>query len=196
MDDGEELRRLIAGGALDRAFGHLYDAYRADIARHVALRIGAQTADDVCQEVWAAAREALPRFQFDCRPRVWLRAIARHKLVDAYRRHASNDTLDSELAGLDAVGAQLGLKAPTTPTARLDRETRAAVLRAALAALAPDERELLSLRYVEDLKPAEIVRVLELDEPVNTVSQRIVRLVKRLRDELRRHEVFASSSSR
>jgi RNA polymerase sigma-70 factor (ECF subfamily) len=189
-----ELRGLIAGGAYDRALERLHEAYRDDIARHVALRIASDAVDDVCQDIWAAARDALPRFQLDCSPRVWLRAIARHKLIDAYRRRDSHDTLDSELAGLDAVGARLGIEAPTTPTARLHREARAAALRAALAGLTPEERELIALRYVEDLKPAEIVRALALDDSANAVSQRIVRLVKRLRKELHRHEAFASAS--
>lgn len=72
----------------------------------------------------------------------------------------------------------------------LERE-RAEAVRAALLSLSAEDRELLDLRYVAGLKPAEIAEVLG-DASPNTISQRIVRAAKRMRDALREHE-FPSS---
>ncbi len=164
----------------------LYRAHHAEVRRFVQLRVPAGAVDDLCQEVWAAVVTALPGFRGDCRPEVWLKAIAHHRLVDYFRRQRSHDTLDSQLVAADGLGSALGLKRDTRPTTRLDRERRIAALQQALSALAPEERNLLALRFVDGLKPAEIVRVLGTDEHPNTVSQRLLRLCRRLRAELTR----------
>jgi RNA polymerase sigma-70 factor, ECF subfamily len=182
------LREHLDRGEVDAAFDWLYRQLRADLDRFVRLRVRAADADDVGQEVWAAVRVALPRYRFESRPGVWLRAIARHKLADAYRRHETCDTLDSELAGGGVMGAALGLDPPTTPSSQLNRNQRGRALQQALARLEPIERELLALRFVDDLKPGEIAVVLGDAIAANTISQRIVRLCRRLRDELRELE--------
>jgi RNA polymerase sigma-70 factor (ECF subfamily) len=166
----------------------LYRAHHAEIRRFVQMRVEPAAVDDLCQEVWAAVVVALPGFRGDCRPEVWLKAIAHHRVVDYFRRHRSHDTLDSQLVAADGFGSALGFRDATRPTTRLDRDRRMQVLQGVLAALAPDERNLLALRFVDGLKPAEIVRVLGTDEPPNTVSQRLLRLCRRLRAELARAE--------
>jgi RNA polymerase sigma factor (sigma-70 family) len=70
----------------------------------------------------------------------------------------------------------------------LERE-RAEGARAALLSLSAEDRELLDLRYVAGLKPAEIAEVIG-DASPNTISQRIVRAARRMRDALREHKLF------
>lgn len=175
----DDLRACLDRGDHAGAFAQLYAAHRDDVAAFVRRRVAPAEVDDVCQEVWSAARAALPRFRLDCRPGVWLRAIARHKLVDARRRRGPMlDADDSEVLA-QAIGA-----APSTPTSRLARRERAAAVQRALAALDDDDRELIVLRFFEGLSPAEIAIVLGGATAANTLSQRIVRICKRLRREL------------
>ncbi|HTM23479.1 MAG TPA: sigma-70 family RNA polymerase sigma factor [Kofleriaceae bacterium] len=179
-----ELRALIEAGELTTALDLLYRHHAAEVRRFLEFRVAAAAVDDLVQEVWAAVLEGLPRFRGDCRPEVWLKAIAHHRLVDHLRRQRAHDTLDSQLVAAAGLGSALGLKQPTRPTTRIDRERRAQALQEALAQLDAEERELLALRFVDGLKPAEIVRVLGSSDNPNTVSQRLVRLCRRLRARL------------
>jgi RNA polymerase sigma-70 factor (ECF subfamily) len=85
------LQRLRAGeqGAWERLL-HLYTPLVRSWCHHQGVR-GAD-ADDVVQEVFQAVLTGLAQFQRD-RPgdtfRGWLRGITRHKLLDLFRRHAS-----------------------------------------------------------------------------------------------------------
>lgn len=179
----EELQRALRAGQLAEAFELLYGAYAADVKRFVRCSAPAAVRDDVCQDTWEAARAALPAYRFAALPRVWLLSIARRKAIDAHRGAERPVTLDSRTEHTP-LAELVGLRRPETPSRELHLRQRSRVLAEALARLRPDERELLELRYVVGLKPAEIVRVLAADAPANTISQRIVRIVARLRSEL------------
>jgi RNA polymerase sigma factor (sigma-70 family) len=172
----------------------LHVCFARDLARFVDFLRPATNADDICQETWAAAMKALPRFRFDASPRVWLFGIAKRKVFDAgrRRRRAPLTPMDERTEFL--AGFPLGIR-PETPTRRLARQERASVLERALAAWRPADRELLELRYVCDLKPREIVAVLGLGESPNTVSQRLLRLTKRLREQIAKDDVVAGIGS-
>jgi len=143
--------------------------------------VPAHEVDDLCQEVWLAAREALPRYRNACAPRVWLRVIARNKVVDLFRRRPELATaLSTTMSVAPEIAGRFGAKAPTTPSKKLARAQASAALTRALAALDEEEREMLALRFLDDLKPAEIALVLGVK--ANTVSQRIVRAVRKLRE--------------
>jgi RNA polymerase sigma-70 factor (ECF subfamily) len=161
----------------DDVLAALYRDHADDVTRYVRRRVPASDVDDVCQEVWLAAREALPRYQRQCAPRVWLRVIARNKVVDLWRRRpAAASTFDSTMSH-ELGGA---LKLPTTPSKKLARARTSQALARALAAMDEDEREMIALRFLDGLKPAEIAIV--LGTRPNTVSQRLVRAVRKLRE--------------
>jgi RNA polymerase sigma-70 factor (ECF subfamily) len=140
--------------------------------------------DDVCQDVWAAVARGLPAFRGDAPLRAWILAIARHKTFDAWQRSGGWSTLDSQLADGGPLANVFGVHPPTTPSRALSRRRRMAALHAAFERLRPDDRELLELRFMLDLKPAEIVHVLGTPLPANTIAQRIVRATQRLRHQL------------
>jgi RNA polymerase sigma-70 factor (ECF subfamily) len=188
-----DLRSLLEAGDIQTALRELHRAHAAEVDRFVryCARPGAPI-DDICQEVWAAVREALPKFRFAATPRVWLFAIARRKAADAFRGAGRDVTLDSELV---ADGFATICAPPETPSRMLHVAQRARTLSEALGALTAEERELLELRFVAGLKPAQIVKFLGLSAEPNTVSQRIVRLVRRLRERLRGRSALDSYRS-
>jgi RNA polymerase sigma-70 factor, ECF subfamily len=165
-------------------FEEIYRAYRDDVLRFVRGRVGNHAVDDVCQDIWAAALSGLPAFRGDAPLRAWIFAIARHKTLDAWQRSGACSTLDSQLGDGGPLAGLLGIHPPTTPSRALSRRRRAIAVRAALKRLRPEDRELLDLRFMYDLKPAEIAHILELRIPANTIAQRIVRAMQRLRHEL------------
>jgi RNA polymerase sigma-70 factor (ECF subfamily) len=185
-----ELRRLVEAGRPDEAVAALYAAHAVEVQRFVRARLGPGVDPaDVCQEVWASALRALPGFRFESQPRVWLLSIARHKTLDAWRGRQTFDSLDSQIGGGGPLGSLLGQRTALTPTGELDRRQRADALHQALRQLDPEQRELLELRYVFGLKPAEIAEILEAPGG-NAVSQRIVRAAQRLRQILQQQERF------
>lgn len=128
------------------------------------------TADDVSQEVWAAALKALPALKQPLRFAPWLYTIARRSVMDHLReRYREADPLDGDLAG-DAGNDEVA--------AVLDRKQVAE----GLAGLPACEREVLILFYLHDLALEECAQVLAI--PTGTVKSRLFRARRLLRDHL------------
>jgi RNA polymerase sigma-70 factor (ECF subfamily) len=117
----------------------------------------AQLAEDVAQEAFLAAVRALDRFDGRRPFGPWLHRIVVNRAIDAARAR----TLRRE-SGLDD-----GLPAPPAP-----QPPNGTVL-AALAALPPEQRAVVVLRYLLEYTPGEIARLLEL--PRGTVNSRLRR---------------------
>ncbi len=158
--------------------------------RYLRSRVDAASSHDAYQEVWQAVQAGLSGLKSPSRPLVWILGIARNKVLDAHQVPAMEE-LGSELSRPGPLGSLLGLRRPTTPISAALEHERKEALRAALSRLSPEDRELLDLRFVAGLKPAEIAEV--LGEAPNTISQRIVRAARRLRQELMKDALFASS---
>lgn len=196
MDDVDSrLRRLLDRGQTGDALALLHELYAPDVSRFLRHLDAGARLDDLAQEVWLAARRALPRFRFEAAPRTWLFAIARRRLADAQRRDGGREVPFSSRAEVlhRLLPVALGPRPPSTPSSRLRRKRRAAALEAELGRLPPGERELLELRFLEGIRPVALVEILDLPDSPNTVSQRIVRLVRRLRSRLLLHPEFRES---
>ncbi|HEX8465137.1 MAG TPA: RNA polymerase sigma factor [Abditibacterium sp.] len=165
---------------LDAALFH--ERHLDDVFRYVSRRLARrEDAEDVCAEVFAAAFETLPRFRGDVEPKLWLLGIARRKVADALRRQ----TLRREVA--DALRRQTlrrEVELPPDfdladaschshpPRAALQAETRQK-LRDLLANLKDEQREVLLLKYVEELSVEEIAVVMNRSHgAANSLLQR------------------------
>jgi RNA polymerase sigma-70 factor (ECF subfamily) len=105
--------------------------------------------EDLTAETFLAAVDAARR---DDPPPIslpWIIGVARHKLVDHWRRQAREERRLSALA-------DVGPEAPEDFDARLD----AAQVRQILDALAAPHRAALTLRYLDDLPVAEVAALL------------------------------------
>ncbi len=118
----------------------------------------------------------------------WLRAIAWNRLLDLHRRHilAERRSVRREhgwAPGLpDESLHQLAdhlATSGTQPSGRLQRLEQNAQVRAALAQLSETDREVLTLRYLEQLSSSEAAAVLEISS--EALLKRQVRALKRLR---------------
>jgi RNA polymerase sigma-70 factor (ECF subfamily) len=150
---------------------------------------------DVAQEVLAEANRQLDQFLRE-RPLPfypWLRRLAGLKLADAYRRHfkaGRRTVMREERAGLPDESAQelAGRLVGVTsgPAAGLGRRERNAQVRAALERLPERDREVLVLRYLEDLSTADAAVVLGCR--IGAVKVRLLRALRRLRSLLDEEE--------
>jgi RNA polymerase sigma-70 factor (ECF subfamily) len=153
------------------AFDQLYRSSRDDVYAYVAslLRDG-----PAAEEVTATAFERAyrKRRRFDRRrgeARAWLFGIARNAALDELRRRGRQAELVAEPADLDGASVEAGA------------EHRLA-LRAALAGLAPRERELIALKFFAGLDNTEIASVLGISE--SNAGTRLHRAVTKLREAL------------
>jgi RNA polymerase sigma-70 factor (ECF subfamily) len=81
----DALRRGIAGDT--QAYAWFLGEVAATLRPLVARRCGAADAEDVVQEVLLALHDKRATWDGERPVLPWVRAIARHKLTDALRRH-------------------------------------------------------------------------------------------------------------
>ena len=148
----------------------LHDAFLRRVARGL---VQATDADDLVQATYARALAAGPRT--DKPVHAWLRVIAQRL---AWRW----GTRESSLRAREA-RARRPASVPTPETVLEREEERHHVIRAVLA-LPDRDREVLILRYLEDLSLGEVAVTLGL--PVETVRTRQKRALARLRAKLER----------
>jgi RNA polymerase sigma factor (sigma-70 family) len=126
------------------------------------------------EEVTATAFERAFRKQRSFNPRrgsqrAWLFGIARNAALDELRRRKRLAALaDDEAADAPA------------PDSEAEATERRAVVRAALAALEPRDRELIALKFQAGLSNAEIAKVLGIS--ASNAGTRVHRAVTRLRE--------------
>jgi RNA polymerase sigma-70 factor (ECF subfamily) len=177
----------------DAAAGHqLLTRHRERLKRMVAVRFDRRLLarldpSDVVQEALAEAARRLPDYLRE-RPLPfypWLRQLAADRLDKAYRRHlqaGKRDARREEAPLPDESALELAqrlLDRGTSPSKRLDRREVRERVRTALARLPERDREVLVLRYLEQLSTREVADILGI--PEGTVKSRHVRALERLR---------------
>jgi RNA polymerase sigma-70 factor (ECF subfamily) len=156
IDSARLVVRFQAGDG--DAFAPLYLRYfdRVYSYLRVLFRNDPHQAEDVAQQVFTKAFEALPRYERRGHPfRAWLFAIVRNEAVTQLERAARSETTDpAEVAyRLDAANAgELDVEAIQWLT---DRELMMFVERLPLP-----QRQVLVLRYMLDLTTRDIARIL------------------------------------
>jgi RNA polymerase sigma-70 factor (ECF subfamily) len=192
--DTEELLRRTGDGDT-AARGALLERHRGRLLRMIACRLDPRLAarldpSDVVQEALAEADRRLDGYLGD-RPLPfypWLRQLAWDRLVEQHRRHlrASRRSVLREqaepLALPDASAVELAdqlLAHGESPSAGPQREEVRQQVRSALAELAEADREVLVLRYLEQLSAREVGAVLGISEA--TAKKRALRALQRLR---------------
>ena len=173
MEEKDLIRRAAQGDA--DAFRQLVETYQTPAYRLAARMCGPDSAEDVTQEAFLAAWRALPEFRGDCRFSTWLYRLVSNAAIDCLRREKKHrDTGD-----VDDLELPDGGPSPQELAERSD--TRDAVRRA-LDRLSPEHRQVLLLRFMQELDYGEIARALNVSE--GTVKSRINRAKSKLREVL------------
>ena len=149
----------------------LCELYHPPLMRFCFRYLGSQDeAEDVVQEVFLSVlkNNALP-VNF----RAWIYKITRNRCLDVIRSRGRRRD-DQDLPTASRIDADL-----TGCLTRLVRREQQVHLKRALAELPENQREVLHLRYAEDLSRAEIAEVLDLPEPL--VKSRLYEGMVRLR---------------
>ena len=176
------------GGAWER-FEDLYRSSRDDVYAYVATLLGDRaTAEDVTAVAFERAYRK--RSSFDRRrgeQRAWLFGIARNAALDELRRRRRVVPLATEPPDAAPRGGEPrgGERPEIEPVAVDDGEVtlRRTAVRAALAGLAPRERELVALKFGAGLRNTEIADVLGISESAaGTLLHRTMQKLRRACD--------------
>ena len=176
-----------ARGGDREAFGALVEQYRDNVYRLAYRMCGnAYDADEAAQEAFVAAWRALPNFRGDAKFSTWLYRLTTNAAIDVMRREKRHQTVgNGEMVDLadDA----------DSPQETVERTEQQEAVQKALATLSEEYREVLLLRYMEELDYAEIAEVLQL--PSGTVKSRINRAKAALKAALLKSgNIFGGSS--
>jgi RNA polymerase sigma-70 factor, ECF subfamily len=177
------------------AVRRLLDRYRERLRRMVSLRLDSRVsarvdASDVVQEALFDAAQKLADYERD-RPipfYPWLYRLAADKLALAHRHHlrAGRRSVAREeadtfvwLHGSSRLLVDWLVASDATPGDAFLRSERKGQVHAALEQLAPADREVLIMRYLEDLAFPEIAAVLGIGE--SAAKMRHLRAIERIR---------------
>lgn len=161
MATDEDLMIQLQGGD-ETALAMLMDRYKAPVFGFLNRRVGPDDADDLFQETWIRVVRARSRFDPKRRFSTWLFQIANNLCRDLGRRRAvRRRAMGEQLAQAEQ---QPRSQAPAPVGERQDVMRR-------LDALPGRLREVLVLRYYQDLQEGEIAEVLGI--PRGTVKSRL-----------------------
>jgi RNA polymerase sigma-70 factor (ECF subfamily) len=162
--DQDLLDRFVRGEAA--AFERLYQRYRPFVMR-IAQRFGSRDPDDaldVLQEAFAWLIQKAPTLRLEHRLSTLLYPVTRHLARD---RRVRRERAPAELSRPEQVAAG-------APPVAAGED-----LEALLGGLSPLHREVVLLRFAEDLSLDEIAAALEV--PLGTVKSRLHHAIQKLR---------------
>ena len=170
------------------AFAMLVEEYQGPVYR-LALKMGLSPADaeEAAQEAFVAAWKGLPGFRGDSQFSTWLYRLTGNAAVDLLRRekrHSGAADID-ERTDIAAEGAD--------PAEAAEAKSEREAVAQAMAELTPEYREILLLRYMQELDYGEIAAALSV--PTGTVKSRINRAKAQLKEILLRQGNFFTSDA-
>jgi RNA polymerase sigma-70 factor, ECF subfamily len=180
----EEDRKALARGLRRRdpeLLDGLIERYQYRLFRYLVYISGnRENAEDLFQETWVRVLNRGHQYDGKSKFETWLFAIARHLVIDLHRRKRPQS--------LEALmeAEENPIQVPAGGASALDlataREEQAGLLES-LNRLSTILREVLLLRFQEDLKLEEIAVVIAA--PVGTVKSRLYRGLEQLRELLK-----------
>jgi RNA polymerase sigma-70 factor, ECF subfamily len=111
----------------------------------------ASLAEELVSDVFLAVWRGAASFSGKSEPSTWMLAIARHKAFSALKRRP-HERLTDEMAGAIADPAD-------GADAMIERDDRSAAIRACLAQLSHDHREVIDLVYYHDKSVEEVAEI-------------------------------------
>ncbi|RLC34585.1 hypothetical protein DRH14_02625 [Candidatus Shapirobacteria bacterium] len=153
-----------------------YDKYYKGIRGFVAKKVDDdEDVEELVNKILLAGWNALPTFKGKSKQFSWLCGIAKHKIIDFYRKEKLKTVLFSAMPGIEAVAEKaLGPEAESLKT-ELKEE-----LKNKLKKLSEGYAKILRLKYIEGFK------VKEIADKLKTSAKAIESKLSRARQALRK----------
>lgn len=193
MAERQELLRLLSRGD-DSAIQQVLNEHRSQLTKMVRARMDARVTarfdpSDVVQDALMQAFQRLPQYLAspDVPFYIWLRRLTWERLVQLHRQHmgaekrsvtreSRRSNLNDESENLLAKRLASNFSGPAEHAVHCETRRR---VRAALQLLSDRDREILELRYVDQMDPQEIASALGIGR--GTVGTRHFRAIQRLK---------------
>jgi RNA polymerase sigma-70 factor (ECF subfamily) len=144
------------------AYGELYDIYLNRIYKYVFYQVrDKMTAEDLTQEIFMKAWKALTTYKgkgltFSA----WLYRIANNHVIDHFRANKRKRNLDKQLA------ANIEMKEHNPEAQQIQND-----LLRAISSLPPEQKQLIILKFVEDLDNKEIEHIMHKGQGAIRIMQ-------------------------
>jgi len=147
----------------EAAFRELYEEFSGRTRRFAGALLDDGSAEDVQQEVWLSVYRRIGQLTDPGAFRTWLYMTTRHSVIDLLRRRRR----EAELLALQPAASKDTDVHEHHDTTEPDR----AVIRSAIAQLPPVQREVVMLRFWDDMTYAEISLIVGCS--IGTVRSRL-----------------------
>jgi RNA polymerase sigma-70 factor, ECF subfamily len=167
----DDLARRVSDGDVE-AFQTLYETHLDTIYRYVYYKVGnGQLAEDLTQHIFMKAWEAINRYQWRELPfQHWLLRLARNTVIDHYR-----STKPANASLLDPIGDGVD------PEEELAQSEMIQTLQEAVRQLPDEQREVIVLRFIEQMPHADVARHLgKSAATVRVIQHRALQALRRL----------------
>lgn len=156
MNDASLITRLFSRDR--KAVAAFYRQYAPQLRRYIAHKVAsAEDTEEVLQDTLFSFLEGLRDFRETCSIRTYLFSICQHKVVDFYRRKKFKHVVFSQMPQLESlVSPMLG------PEEELDTTLIREKIRTVLRRLIPVHRQVLVLKYLDDVSVEDIARQLSI----------------------------------
>ncbi len=163
---------------------HLIELYQHRLLRYLLFLTGKrEIAEDIFQETWMRVLLRGGQYNGKARFDTWLFTIARNLVIDLSRKRTMLSLDQMSEPANEGQGFEIATDGPSPLEQFQMREDRAEVA-AVLLKLEPNYREVLTLRFHEEMSLEEIASVTRT--PLSTVKSRLYRGLTALRPELER----------
>lgn len=187
-DESSLIRRLAQGD--EDAARELMRAHGDALFRFIRRRVSGsiEDAEEIVQDTFATAVELAPTYDGTCQPLTWLCSLARLMIRTHLKKNAQgNRTFFRNALSLDDE-SRLAVRSVHDPSASVeelvDRMDRVRMVQALLDTLSIEQREAVTMRYVEQFSIPEIARVMNRSE--KAVEKLLERAKERPRREMLR----------
>jgi RNA polymerase sigma-70 factor (ECF subfamily) len=187
------VRDYLAQGEYTLGVGVLIQHYQDAIVSYCRCHLlDQEIAQEAAQEIFLTAFERMPGFRGHSSIKTWLYGIARKKCLEVRRTRKRRATLVR--MHQDTISARVHCEPPSPPEDLVSQEYRRRQVWHALRRLRGYERELLVLRYLENLTYDEIASILNVSR--RTVERHLPRAEARFCHAYERCHTHARSSRR
>jgi RNA polymerase sigma-70 factor, ECF subfamily len=157
-----------------QAFGSLYKKYLDEIYRYAFYKVGnSMIAEDITEETFLKAWDSLAKtYSRDngiTNFRAWLYRIANHLCIDYYRKKKPVEIFENQIKSKDL-----------TPEQAIDKKILSHNLTAAIQKLEPKFKQIIILRFINQLTHQETAATMEISGTYSRVLQ--FRAVKKLKE--------------
>ena len=160
----------------------LIETYQHRLMRYLMFLTGKrEVAEDLFQEVWIRVLRRGSQYNGKARFDTWIFTIARNLVIDLSRKRTMASLDEMREAGEDERPFEIAQDGPT-PLEQFQYREDAAELASVMNTLEPNYREVLTLRFHEELSLEEIASITRA--PLSTVKSRLYRGLAALKPQL------------